>query len=201
MLSNPSVRWEVRKAKPTNTYAALQAAVETHSFLEIDGLKIQTSGANNNSTKRPFDTFTELVRSFRREIQNAVVTSAHTDKNASQNNQRDRSDSRNSNRYWSPSPGMRRNNNFSNFKKPNQPNQRNTTRNSNSQRNNFKVRFSEKSKNNKRDRSSSSQCNDEERCKHCGRTNNSRRECKACFNCCKNGYFSHECRTRRQNLK
>ena len=36
-LSNPTVRWEVRKAKPADVDAALQAAVETHTFLEIDG--------------------------------------------------------------------------------------------------------------------------------------------------------------------
>ena len=114
--------------------------METHSFLEIDGLKLQISGDNNISTEAPLDTFTELVRCLRTEIQDAVAESSRTDRNASQNNQRDRSDSRDSNRYRSPSRGRRRNNNFSNFKKPNQPNERNTTRNSNSQRNDFKVR-------------------------------------------------------------
>ena len=199
-LSNPTVRWEVRKAKPADADAALQAAVETHSFLEIDGLKIQTSGVNNISTETPLDTFTELVRSLRTEIQDAVAKSSRTDRNASQNNQRDRSESRDSNRYRSPSPGPRRNNNFSNFKKPYQPNERNTARNSNSQRSNSKVRFSDNSKNKKRDRSSSSQRSDEEKCKHCGRNNHSSRECKACFNCGKIGHFRHECRARRQNL-
>ena len=116
-LPNPTVRWEVRKAKPTDADAALQAAVETHSFHEIDGSKLQTSGVNNISTETPLDTFTELVRSLRREIQDPVAKSTRTDRNASQNNQRDRSDSRNSNRYRSPSPGPRRNNNFSKFKK------------------------------------------------------------------------------------
>ena len=136
-LSNPTVRWEVRKAKPANADAALQAAVETHSFLEIDGLKLQISGVNNMSTETPLDTFTELVRSLRTEIQDAVATSSRTDRNASQNNQRDRSNSRDSNRYRSPSPGPRRRNNFSNFKKPNQPNERNTARNSNNERKNI----------------------------------------------------------------
>ena len=199
-MSNPTVRWEVRKAKPAHADAALQAAVETHSFLEIDGLKLQTSGVNSISTESPLDTFTELVRSLRTEIQDAMAKSSRTDRNASQNNQRDRSDSRDSNRYRSPSPGPRRNNNFSNFKKPNQPNERNTARNSNSQRNNSKVRFSDNSKNNKRDRSSSLQRIDEDKCKHCGRNNHSSRECKACFNCGKIGHFRHECRARRQNL-
>ena len=120
-LSNPTVPWEVRKAKPADADAALQAAVETQSFVEIDGLKLQTSGVNNNSTETPFDTFTELVRSLRTEIHDAVAKSSRTDRKASQNNQRNRSDSRDSNRYRSPSPGPRRNNNFSNFKIPNQP--------------------------------------------------------------------------------
>ena len=199
-LSNPTVRWEVRKAKPPDADAALQAAVETHSFLEIDGLKLQTSGVNNISTESPLDTFTDLVRSLRTEIQDAVAKSSRTDRNASQNNQIDRSGSRRSNRYRSPSPGPRRNNNFSNFKKPNQPNERNTARNSNSQRNNSKVCFSDNSKNNKRDRSSSSQRSDADKCKHCGRNNHSSRECKACFNCGKMGHFRHECCARRQNL-
>ena len=199
-LSNPTVRWEVRKTKPADADAALQAAVETHSFLEIDGLKLQTSGVNNISTETPLDTFTELVRSLRTEIQDAVAKSSRTDRNFSQNNQRDRSDSRDSTRYRSPSPGPRRNNNFSNLKKPNQPNERNTARNSNSQRTNSKVRFSDNSKNNKRDRSSSSQRSDDEKCKHWGRNNHSSRECKACFNCGKSGHFRHECRARRQNL-
>ena len=110
-LSNPTARWEVRKAKPADANAALQAAVETHSSLEIDASELQTSSVNNISTETPLDTFTELVRSLRTEIQDAVAKSSRTDKNASQNNQRDRSDSRYSNRYR-----PRRNNNFSNFK-------------------------------------------------------------------------------------
>ena len=92
-LSNPTVRWEVRKAKLANADAALQAAVETHSFLEIDGLKLQTSGVNSISSETPLDTFTELVPSLRTEIQDAVATSSHTDRKFSQNNQTDRSDS------------------------------------------------------------------------------------------------------------
>ena len=200
-LSNPTVRWEVRKAKPADADAALQAAVETYSFLEIDGLKLQTSGVNHISTETPLDTFTEIVRSLRTaEIQDAVAKSSRTDRNASQNNQRDRSESRDSNRYRSPSPGPRRNNNFSNFKKHNQLNEWNTARNSNTQRNNSKVHFSYNSKNNKRDGSSSSQRSDEDKCKHCGLSNHSSRECNACFNCGKIGHFRHECRARRQNI-
>ena len=101
-LSNPTVGWEVRKAKPADADAALQAAVETRSFPEIDGLKSPTSGVNNISTESPLDTFTELVRTLRTEIQDAVAKSSRTDRNAAQNNQRDRSDSRDSNRYRSP---------------------------------------------------------------------------------------------------
>ena len=199
-MSNPTVRWEVHKAKPADADAALQAAVETRSFLEIDGLKLQTSGVNNISTETPLDNFTELDRSLRTEIQDAVAKSSRTNRNVSQNNQRDRSEIRDSNRYRSPSPGARRNNNFSNFKSSNQPNEQNTTRNSNNQKNNSKIRFSDNSKNNKRDRSSSSQRSDEDKCKHCGRNNHYSRECKACFNCGKIGHFRHECRARRQNL-
>ena len=55
-LSNSTVRWEVRKAKPAGAEAALQAAMETHSSLEIDGSKLQTSGVNNISTESPLDT-------------------------------------------------------------------------------------------------------------------------------------------------
>ena len=163
-LSNPTVRWEVRKAKPADADTALQAAVETHSSLDIDGLKLQTFGINNISTETPLDTFTELVRSLRTEIQDAVAKSSRTDRNASQNNQRDRSDSQNSNRYRSLSTGPRRNNNFSNYKKPNPPNERYTARNGNNQSNNSEVRFLDSSKNNSRDRSSSSQRSDEEKC-------------------------------------
>ena len=36
-LSNPTVRCEVRKTKPAVAAAALHAAVESHSFHEIDG--------------------------------------------------------------------------------------------------------------------------------------------------------------------
>ena len=166
----------------------------------MDGLKLQTSGVNNINTETALDTFTDFVRSLCTKIPDAVATSSFTDRHTSQNNQRGRSDSRDSNRYRSPSPGPRRNNNFSNFKKPNQPNERNTARDSNSQKNNCKVRFSDNSKNNKRDRSSSSQRSDDEKFKHCGRNNHSRRECKACFNCGKIVHFRHECRAQRQNL-
>ena len=63
--SNPTVRWEVRKVKPADADAALRAAVETHSFLENDGLILQTSVVNNISSETPLDTFFELVRSLR----------------------------------------------------------------------------------------------------------------------------------------
>ena len=55
-LSSRTVRWVVRKAIPADADAALQAAVETHFFLEIDGLTLQTSGVEN-STLRPSLTF------------------------------------------------------------------------------------------------------------------------------------------------
>ena len=92
-LSCPTVRWEVRKAKPADADAAVQPAVETHNFPEIDGLKIQTSGVNKISSETPLDTFTELVRSLRTEIQGAASTSSRTDRIVSQNNQRNPSDS------------------------------------------------------------------------------------------------------------
>ena len=50
-VSNPTVRWEFRKTKPADADAALQAAVETHSFFETDGFKLQTSGVDNISTE------------------------------------------------------------------------------------------------------------------------------------------------------
>ena len=64
-LSNPNVRWEVRKATPADADAALQAAVKSHCFLEIDGSNLQTSGVNNICSETPLDTFTELGRSLR----------------------------------------------------------------------------------------------------------------------------------------
>ena len=57
--------------------------METPSFLEIDGLKLQTSCVNNNSTETPLDTFTELVCSLRTEIHDAVAKSSRTDRSAS----------------------------------------------------------------------------------------------------------------------
>ena len=154
VLSNHIVRWEVRKAKPADADAALQAAVETHYFLEISGLIFQTSGVNNISTESTLDAFTKLVHSLRTEIQVAVAQLSPTDRNASQNNQRDRSDNRNSNRHRSSSPGLRRNNIFSKFRKPNQPNELNTARNSINQRNISEDCFSIKSNNSKRDQNS-----------------------------------------------
>ena len=96
-MFNPSVHWEVRKTKPEDADDAVQAAVETHSFPEIDGLNLQTSALNNMSTETPLDTFTELVRSLRTEIRGAVAMSSRTDRNASQYYQTDRSDNQNSN--------------------------------------------------------------------------------------------------------
>ena len=77
---------------------------------------------------------------------------------------------------------------------------RNTARNNNNKRNNSNVRFSDKSNNSKRDRSSSSQLSNEEKCKTCSRTDHSSRECKECFNCGKIGNCRHECRAGRQKL-
>ena len=140
------------------------ASIRGNSFIPWNWrFESQTSGFNNISTDTPLDTFTELVRSRRTEIQEAVDQPSRTDQNASQNNQRYRSDSRNKSRYWSPLPGPRRKNNFSDFKKPNQPNEQNNTRNSNNQRNSSLVRFSDKSNNNKGDRVSSSQRSDEQK--------------------------------------
>ena len=56
-LSNSSVQWEVRKAKPAYADAALQAAVETHSFHENDVLKLETSGVNIISNEALLDTY------------------------------------------------------------------------------------------------------------------------------------------------
>ena len=187
-LSDPTIGWEVRKVKPTNADAALQAALETHFFLDIDALKLQTSGVNNICTETPLDNFSELVRSLRTEIQDAVAKSSLTDRNASQNNQRDRLDSRNIDRYRSSSPGPRHNYKFSNFEKPNQPNERKVAGNSNNQKNVSNVRFSDKSRNNKRDQSSSSQRSHGEKCKHWVQTIRSKRECKACLNWGKIGH-------------
>ena len=50
-FSNPTVRWEVRKAKLEDTGAALQAVVELHSSLEINGFKLETSGVNKISAE------------------------------------------------------------------------------------------------------------------------------------------------------
>ena len=165
-LSNPTVRQEFRKAQPADVDAALHAAVETHSFLEIDGVRMQFSGVNNISTQTLLNIFTELVRSLRTEIQDAVALPSRTYRNASLNNQIHRSDSRNSNRYQSPLPGLIRNNTFSKFRQPNQPNEWDTDRNSNNQRNIPKMRFSDRSSNNKRDLSSNSQRSVGEKCKH-----------------------------------
>ena len=85
-LSNPTVRWEFLKMKPADADATLQAAVETHSFLEIDGVKLQTSVVDNNSTETPPDNFTEVVRSLRTEIYEAAAKSSPTERIASQNN-------------------------------------------------------------------------------------------------------------------
>ena len=80
-LYNPTVRREVRKAKPPDADAALQAAAETHSFLEIDYSKIQTSGVNNFSTETLLDTFTEVIRSLCTKVEDVMARSSRTQKN------------------------------------------------------------------------------------------------------------------------
>ena len=99
--------------KPVDVDAALQAAVESHSFLEIDGFEKQTSGVNKFSTETPLDAFPQLVSNLRTKFPHALAKSSRTERNASQKGQRDSQDS---DRYRSPSPGPRRNNNFSNYK-------------------------------------------------------------------------------------
>ena len=83
---------KVHRAKPADADAALQAAVEIHSFPETDSLNLKTFGVSKITTETPLDTFTQLHRSPRAEIQNAVIKSSRTNRNASQYNQRDRPD-------------------------------------------------------------------------------------------------------------
>ena len=175
------------------------------SFIEIDGSKKRTPGFNSNSIETLLDTFiTELFRSLRTEIQDAVAQPAQGNHLPTEMfPKRTEEIAQTAQRITDTDP-FRHNQNektdFFKFKKPNQPTERNTARNNNNQRNNSNVRFSDKSNNSKRDRSSSSKLSNEEKCKKCSRTDHSSRECKKCFNCGKIGNCRHECRAGRQNL-
>ena len=54
-------RWEVDKSKNAGTTDSFQGALETVPFLEVDGVKIQTSSVNDISTETTLKIFTAFV--------------------------------------------------------------------------------------------------------------------------------------------
>ena len=61
------------KLNPKMLALYFKASVEAYFFTESEGLKIQSSVVTNIGTETTFDTFNELFRTLRRELQ-IVVT-------------------------------------------------------------------------------------------------------------------------------
>ena len=150
------VRSRVRRSKLADEDAALQAAVKLQSFHETDGLRVQTSGVKNICPDNTFDTFAEIFPTLCRESQDSVAHSSRSDKSANVYDQKNCSDSQNSSRWWSSLRGRGWNNIFSNFRKSNQTNERNTARSTTSGKTPEFV-FQKKTNNKRRDWSSISQ--------------------------------------------
>ena len=182
-LSDKTLRWELRKAKPQTADDALTAAMELNAFLEIEnGSSAVTQSVNRVAQGTSNETLEELVRLLNQSLQNSQLQSPQVQpgSNEIKNMKRSRSlsnDSRSSTR------SVR-------FQSPQERGRTNFRRSDNQNRDNGSS--SQRKKRNEHDSNKSA-------CKHCKRTNHDSKDCKACFNCLKPGHFRRECRSKRND--
>ena len=182
-LSDKTLRWELRKAKPQIADDALTAAMELIAFSEIEnGNSAATQSVNRVAQGTSNETLEELVRLLSQSLQNSQLQSPQVQpgSNEIKNMKRSRSlsnDSRSSTRsvrFQSPQERGR-----TNFRRSDNQNRDNGSSN-------------QRKKRNEHDSNKSA-------CKHCKRTNHDSKDCKACFNCLKPGHFRRDCRSKRND--
>ena len=102
-LKSPTLRWELRKAKPRTVEEALTLAIELNSFIALERTNYPGSASQGNfnvnqignAIPQPY-TVDELVRSLRNEVDN-IKRSTHQ-RNDSRDKHRNRTDSLDENR-------------------------------------------------------------------------------------------------------
>ena len=180
-LSDKTLRWELRKAKPQTADDALTAAMELNAFLEIEnGNSAAAQSVNRVAQGTSNETLEEIVRLLSQSLQNSKLqkTPVQPGSNDNKNMKRSRSlsnDSRSSTRsvrFQSPQERGR-----TSFRKSDNQNRDNGS-------------SSQRKKRHEHDSNKSA-------CKHCKRTNHDSKDCKACFNCLKPGHFRRDCRSKR----
>ena len=182
-LSDKTLRWELRKAKPQTVDDALTAAMELNAFLETEnGNSAVTQSVNRVAQGTSNESLEELVRLLSQSLQNSQFQSTQVQpgSNEIKNMKRSRSlsnDSRSSTR------SVR-------FQSPQERGRTNFRRSDNQNRDNGSS--SQRKKRNGRDSNKSA-------CKYCKRTNHDSKDCKACFNCLKPGHFRRDCRSKRND--
>ena len=190
-LSDQTLRWELRKAKPATADDALALAMELNSFLEIEkgppsksdsttetGINMISREGPEPSTKQMMEDF---VRTLTEGIRNAMPKTTQ-----SENRQRSPTPIRGSSR--SGSNDSQRGKSVR-FEKKGYSNNRNGQNQKQDSQGRYGNRFN-------RDNGGS-----KEPCRHCKRTNHESKDCKACYKCGRVGHFQRECRSQTpQNL-
>ena len=102
-LKSPTLRWELRKAKPRTVEEALTLAIELDSFIALERTNYPGSARQSNFSVSQIgsaipqpDTIDELVRSLRNEVDNIKRSTHH--RNDSRDKHRNRTDSLDKNR-------------------------------------------------------------------------------------------------------
>ena len=102
-LKSPTLRWELRKAKPRTVEEALTLAIELDSFIALERTNYPGSASQGNFSVNQIgnaipqpDTIDELVRSLRNEVDNIKRSTHH--RNDSRDKHRNRTDSLDKNR-------------------------------------------------------------------------------------------------------
>ena len=213
-LKNLTLRWELRKTKPTTADEALTLAIELDSFLALEQQNKAstefTSAVNQvASGSQRSDTVDELVRTLRAEIANLKAShsnrSVSRDNNRHSNNSRNQQVNRNNSHDRIQGRGRRDDRSTSgdrsrsvHFEDGNE--RRHTQRNGHREYDNRNNQRHSPNRNNQGKNSSdysknsNSKSNQKQECRHCKRTNHASNECKACFNCDRVGHFRRDCR-------